>query len=77
MKRTWSAVGCVIRFVVIGALLIQPLAALLWVVSEHGGRGLMTFPWAAMWGGITGALVGLACLGVRTLYRRISRARTA
>jgi len=77
MRRLKSTLLVLLNFAVAGALLVQPLALLVWIGSEHGGRGLATFPWAAMWGGILGIIIGSSFLAARFLYRRRSGARTA
>jgi len=77
MRPLSSSLGVLLNCAVGGALLVQPLAFLVWVGAEHGGRGLATFPWAAMWGAILGTIVGLVFLVVRYVYRRVFGARTA
>jgi len=77
MRRLTSTLLVLLNFAVAGALLVQPLAFLVWIGSEHGGRGLTTFPWAGMWGALLGIVVGLIFLVVRRLYRGSTGARTA
>jgi len=72
-----SSLGVLLNCAVAGAFLVQPFAFLVWVGAEHGGRGLATFPWAAMWGAILGIIVGLVFLLMRFVYRRVFGAGTA
>ena len=77
MRRLTPSLLVLLNFAVAGALLVQPLAFLIWAAAEHGGRGLATFPWAGMCGAVLGIIVGLGFLAVRYLYRRVFGARTA
>ncbi len=77
MRRLTSTLLVLLNFTIAGALLVQPLALLVWIGSEHGGRGLATYPWAGMWGALLGIVVGLIFLVARRLYRRSTGARTA
>jgi hypothetical protein len=70
-------VSLVWRAAVIGALAAQPFALIVWIGAEHGGRGLMTFPWAGLWGSLIGTFLSIVFVAVRGLYRAIVRARTA
>jgi hypothetical protein len=72
----WSLL-VLLNFAVAGALLVQPFAFLIWVTAEHGGRGLATFPWAAMWGALLGIVIGFGFLLVRYVYGRAGGGRTA
>jgi hypothetical protein len=67
----------VVNCAVLGALLAQPVALLVWIGAEHGGRGLWTFPWAAMWGATIGVVACLILRLVRAVYRRVVGAGTA
>jgi hypothetical protein len=69
--------GLLLSFALGGALLVQPLALIIWIGSEHAGRGLATFPYAAMWGAAFGLSLGLIVLLVRYLYRRVCGQRSA
>jgi len=59
-----------------GALLVQPVALVIWAGMEHGGKVLVPLR-AGAWGAVFGALVGIIVLVLRYLYRRLFRARTA
>ena len=62
---------------IVGALLAQPFAFLIWVAAEHGGRGLGTFPYVGVWRAILGVLVCVILRLAHAAYRRIVGARTA
>ena len=75
--RIQRSLRLLLKFAVAGALLVQPLALLVWIGAEHGGRGLATFPWAAVRGAALGIVVGLVVLAWRLLFRSDSAARAA
>jgi hypothetical protein len=62
---------------VLGAVFAAPLGALVWLGAEHGGRGIWSIPYAVVCGAVAGFVFGLMVVGVRRLYRRITRPRSA
>jgi len=74
--RVLSKVVFVASLALAGALLVQPLALIVWVGTEHGGQHL-PFLSAATWGALCGAAVAFLVLLVRYLYVRLFGARTA
>ena len=74
--RLLSKMVFIISFALAGALLVQPLALVVWAGTEHGGQVLVPLR-AGAWGAVFGALVGIIVLALRYLYRRVFGARTA
>ena len=72
-----STLKALIAFAIAGAVVALPLGFLVWAGAEHGGRGLMTFPWTAGIGAALGIVVGAIVLTIRSLLRRAAGPRAA
>ena len=74
--RVLSKVLFIVSFALAGALVVQPLALVVWAGTEHGGQVLVPLR-AAIFGAVIGATVGLLVLVLRYLYRRLFGVGTA